>query len=83
MYKIDIQTPLPENSLVVRKGKHHDIMAHCAALKPGESFEADIPPKELKRAIRALHWFKRKHGLRLFIEQWGEESLRVWCLQKD
>lgn len=83
MYKLDFQAPLPENPLVNRKGKHYHVMHHCAALKPGESFEADIPPKELKRAIRALHWFKRKHGLRLFIEQWGEESLRVWCLQKD
>lgn len=83
MYKLDFQAPLPENLLVNRNSKHYHVMHHCAALKPGESFEADIQLGERDRAIRAIHWFKRKHGLHLYVEQHGEKSLRVWCLQKD
>ena len=81
MYQLDRSASAPETPLIDRKGKHHILLAHCAALKPGESFEAEsYNPETRDIEIRAMHWFKRKHGLSLLIRQWEDKKIRVWCI---
>jgi hypothetical protein len=81
VYQLDYSKPYPETPLINRKGKHRVLLAHCAALKPGESFEAESHKPEVRDIeIRAMHWFKRKHGLSLVIRQWEDKKIRVWCI---
>jgi len=76
----DMVTP-PKSPLIEREGKYHEIMSQVAVLTKGETCIFTMNNRvDRNTAIRAVHWFKRKHNLSLYVNQLGEKDLQITAI---